>query len=164
MEEQVIQIPIWAIPFLVGLELIIFYAVAKIGRLIVTCQDALDWSQRQQSTPSFDSPSFMENVNTVINDIRPPIWNAVIAFSINIYCIVMMYSGEALNPWVVFFAVYSNTNAIVNLVTIGGLTNKIVNTVVAVEQAKLEEALENTMEEVVKEFEKHKKAFEDEEK
>jgi hypothetical protein len=153
MEEQVIQLPSWAIPFFIGLELIIFYVITQFGKLAIICRDAIDWGQQQQSTPLFDAQSFLESITTTINDIRPPIWNAFISFGINIYCIILMYSNTPLNPWVVFIAVYVNTNAIVNLVSTRELTNNIVNTIVQVEQTKMEEQLEKIMEDAIEQFE-----------
>jgi hypothetical protein len=142
MEEQVTQIPTWAIPFLIILELIILYVVTQFGKLALLCQEAVDWGQKQQSTPSFDPSTFLKNVASVVNDIRPPIWNALIAFGINIYCITLVYSNTSLGLWVVFIAVYVNTNAIVNLVSTRSLTNGIINTIAQVELTKLEDVVD----------------------
>lgn len=146
MEEQINQLPYWALPFLICLELVVLYGMSRVGQLVITCREALDWGKPQPSTSTFNAPSFLKGVTSISSGITPHVLFAFLAFIINGYCIVMIYYVNEIDVWVAYPAVYLNTAVIVNLFNVGGLIDKIVNTIIQVEQIKMESEFENIIE------------------
>ena len=73
MEEQVNQLPTWGVPFLVVLELIVFVVTARIGRLIVICQHALQWVEKQKTSSILNVRDFTEGVSIILEEELLPI-------------------------------------------------------------------------------------------